>query len=58
MTSDLFPIYIHDKDIQKLYAMSTWKKFKGWSYADIIKWILEEPTIADIVISNPKVDKK
>lgn len=54
----LTSIYIYDEDLQKLMAMATWKKFKGWSYADMIKWILEEPTIADIVISNPKVNKK
>lgn len=33
-------IYIYDEDLQKLMAMATWKKFKGWSYADIIGWML------------------
>jgi hypothetical protein len=56
--SNMKSIYIYEEDLQKLYAMSTWKKFKGYSYADMIKWILEEPTIADIVISNSKVNKK
>jgi len=51
-----YSIYIHEEDMRKLMAMATWNKFKGWSYADMIKWILEEPTIADIVISNLKVN--
>jgi hypothetical protein len=51
-------IYIYDEDLQKLYAISTWKKFKGKSYADIIKWMFEEPTIADIIHSNLRVNKK
>lgn len=55
---EMTPIYIYNEDLQKLMAITTWNKFKGWSYADIIKWMFEEDTIADIVHKNMKVNKK
>jgi len=48
-------IYIYDEDLQRLNAMTTWKKFKGCSYADMIKWILENDVIGDEIHSKPRV---
>jgi hypothetical protein len=47
-------IYIHNDTLDKLYAMSTWKKFKNMSYADIIRWILANDVIADEIIKSLK----
>lgn len=53
-----YPIYIYDEDMRKLMSIVTWNKFKKWSYADIIKWILENDIICEEIHKNIKVNKK
>jgi hypothetical protein len=55
---EMTSIYIYNEDLQKLNAMSTWNKFKGWSYADLIKWMLENDIIGDEIHSVLRVNKK
>ena len=55
---ELTSIYIYNEDLQKLMAMATWSKFKKWSYADMIEWILNEDRIGDIIHSNLSVSQK
>lgn len=55
---ELTSIYIYNEDLQKLMAMATWSKFKRWSYADMIEWILNEDRIGDIIHSNLSVSQK
>lgn len=40
-------IKVYDEDMKKLFAVSTYDKFKGAKVEDIISWILNNDIISD-----------